>query len=189
MNRATEQMMSRLCASVRRAKLWIQYVCCINIFKLFIEKTGYWQNHLGITAKLLNLFAATGHVRYAKSARLYLLLMNDLPSTFRDLHEQLIHKRYHVVKRSNRFWNGIWTDLVIGQVLMRSLKTRGGLTCGRGTTENVVLTWVHNMHVCAQVHVAVRQPTGNHHKTSNQHVKLEANRIKCYNNDLVKIQL
>ena len=72
---------------------------------------------------------------------------------------------------------------------MHSLKTRGGLTRGRGMTETVMLTWVHTMHVCAQVHVAMTHLTRNHHKTSNQHAELGVNRINRGNNDLEKIQL
>ena len=39
-----------------------------------------WQNHLGSTAQMLNLFAATGHINYAKSARL--LFADDGKSPF-----------------------------------------------------------------------------------------------------------
>ena len=50
-----------------------------------------------------------------------------------------VHRKFeagvHVVRRSNRLWAGLSTDLVIEQVLMRSLKASGGLTRGRGMTE------------------------------------------------------
>ena len=180
LNSAMEQMMSRLGAFSRTAKLWVQYIRCIDTVKLFIaaERSGNWQNHLAATVEMLNLFAATGHINYGKSARLYLQMINDLPSTFPDLHEQFTHNGYHVVRRSDRFWNGIWTDLSIEQVLMRSLKTRGGLTRGRGITENVMLTWVHTMHVCTSIHGAMTTLTGNTHKTSNQHAELGRSRMK-----------
>ena len=42
---------------------------------------------------------------------------------------------FHAVRRINRLWAGLSTDLVMEQVLMRSLKTSGGLTRGRGMTE------------------------------------------------------
>ena len=138
---------------------------------------------------MLNLFAATGYSNYAKSARLYLQMMKELPTTFPDLYEQFTHNGYHTVRRSNRFWSGIWTDLTIEQVLMRSLKTRGGLTRGRGMTENVILIWDHTMHACAQVHNAMTQLTGNHHKTSNPDAELVASRIKRDNEDLENIKL
>ena len=174
----------------RTSKLWIQYIHCIDIVNLFIaaERTGNWQNHLAATLQMLNLFAATGHINYAKSAMLYLQMMHNLPSTFPDLHEHFTHNGYHVVRRSDRYWNGIWTDLSIEQVLMRSLKTRGGLTHGRGMTDNVVLTWVHTIHVCASIHDAMATLTGNTHKTSNQHVELGKSRMKRDNNDLEKVR-
>ena len=39
---------------------------------------------------------------------------------------------YHVIRRSDRYWAGLSSDLVIEQVLM---KATGGLTRGRGMTE------------------------------------------------------
>ena len=82
-NRVMDQMIGRLCASFHTTKLWIQDICYIDIVKLFIaaERTGNWQNDLGITAKMLDLFAVTGHLNYAKKTRLYLQIMNDLPYT------------------------------------------------------------------------------------------------------------
>jgi hypothetical protein len=37
-----------------------------------------------------------------------------------------------VVRRSERNWSGLPADLIIEQVLMRSLKSTGGLTRGSG---------------------------------------------------------
>ena len=36
-----------------------------------LRGTGMWDGHLKAVIALLNLFAATGHTHYAKSARLY----------------------------------------------------------------------------------------------------------------------
>ena len=65
----------------RTAKLWIQYIHYINIVKRFIraKPTGNWQNHLMVIRQMINLFSATAHVQYAKSARLYLQRMDELP--------------------------------------------------------------------------------------------------------------
>lgn len=48
----------------------------------------------------------------------------------------------HVARRSDWFWAGLSIDLVIEQVFMRSLKTGGGLTTGRGLTEQQRLIWL-----------------------------------------------
>jgi len=65
----------------RTATLWIQYINYIDIVKAFIraERTGDWEMHLTCVAKMLNLCCSTGHHNYAKSARLHLDLMIDLP--------------------------------------------------------------------------------------------------------------
>ena len=50
----------------------------------------------------------------------------------------------HVVRRSDRYWAGLSTDsLAIEQVLIRSVKTRGGLTRGRGMSESQRLLCLH----------------------------------------------
>lgn len=56
-----------------------------------------------------------------------------------------------VIRRSDRFWGGLPSDLVIEQVFMRSLETSGGLTRGRGTEETQRLRWLLAMPSCAEV--------------------------------------
>ena len=60
---------------------------------------------------------------------------------------------------------GLWTDIVIEQVLIRYLKSRVGLTM----TESVRQQWVYSMHACAAIHDAMTLLTGKHHTTSHQH--------------------
>jgi len=87
---------------------------------------------------MLNLFAATGHINYAKSARLYLQQMHELPTDHPSVY-QYFEQGHHAERRSSRYWTGLWTDLVIEQVMMRSIKSRGRLTRGRAMTESVRL--------------------------------------------------
>jgi len=56
---------------------------------------------------------------------------------------------------------------------MRSLKSRGGLTHGRGFTETVRLSWVYTMQQCVTVHLAMTQLTGLQHNSSDQHVMIQ----------------
>ena len=56
---------------------------------------------------------------------------------------------FHVVRRSDRKWAGLSTDLGIEQVLVRSMKTSGGLASGRGMTEQQRLIWLLSMPVSA----------------------------------------
>jgi len=75
----------------------------------------------------------------------------------------------HVVQRSDRYWAGLSTDLAIEQVLMRSVKTCGGLTRGRGMSESQRLTWLSSMPSCADVNNAMQNLTGVMYHTSDQH--------------------
>ena len=135
---ALECLKDTLRSTSRTAKLWLRFMDYIEIIKDFIccERLGMWDGHLNAVTALLNLFAATCHIHYAKSASLYVQEMRKLPSTHPWLHQKFV-EWYHTVRRSERLWAGLWTDIVIEQVLMRSLKSRGGLTRGRGITESV----------------------------------------------------
>ena len=114
-------------------------------------------------------------------------MMLELSSTYPDLHVKFVEEGYHTVRRSDRFSGGLWTDLVIEQVMMRSLKSRGGLTRGRGMTESVLLSWIHSMHGCASVHNSMTELTNLQHRTSEQHVELGNSRINRDNDDSDKI--
>ena len=161
----------------------------IDIVKLFIraERTGDWNLHLISVGKMLNLFAATGHNNYAKCARLYLQQMMDLPSSHPWLYEKFAYHGYHTVRRSERFWAGLWTDLVIEQVMMRSIKSRGGLTRGRGMTEAVRLMWVYKVHRCAEVHDAMTSLTNLKHTTSEQHTECGKARARRDTHDTIRL--
>ena len=116
----------------RTARLWLQYLEYVDTPKIFIraERIGDWNLHLIAIGKMLNLFAATGHINYAKSFQLYLQLMMQLPSDYLWLYQCFIEEGYHTIRRSSRLWAGLWTDLTIEQVMIRSIKSRGGLTSG-----------------------------------------------------------
>ena len=126
--------------------------------------------------------------RYAKSSRLYLQLMRELPTYHPWLYRCFTEQEFHAVRRSNRFWAGLWTDLIIEQVMMRSIKSRGGLTRGRGVAETVRLQWIYSMHKCAAVHDAMTTVTDLKHMTSEQHVEFGTSRSTCDYEDLIKIQ-
>lgn len=101
----------------RTAKLWLLYMDMIDILRKFIkaERTGEWKLHLQAVYDMLPYFAATGHIQYAKSAYIYLQQMHDLEKSHPTLYTSFIEGQ-HVVRRSNRFWAGLSTDLVIEQV-------------------------------------------------------------------------
>ena len=72
--------------------------------------------------------------------------------------------------------------------MMRSIKSRGGLTRGRGITETVQLQWIYSMHKCAAVHDAMTTVTDLKHMTSEQHVEFGTSRNTRDYEDLIKVQ-
>ena len=113
--------------------------------------------------------------------------MLELSTDYPWVYTQFATNGFHTVRRSEKFWAGLWTDLIIEQVLMRAVKSRGGLTRGRGVSESVRVMWVNSMHRCASVHNAMCNLTGLQHRTSEQHIELGKSRIKRDNKDLKKI--
>ena len=52
--------------------------------------------------------------------------------------------------------------------MMRSIKSRGGLTRGRGIKETLRTMWICSSHCCAGIHEAMFNLTGIKHRTSEQ---------------------
>ena len=91
---------------------------------------------LGIRIFILKLFnrsfqSATGHFSYTKSAYLYLHFMVNLKSTNKNIPETFQVGKF-VVWPTSKYWAGLPFDLVIQQVLMRSLKSTRRLARGAG---------------------------------------------------------
>ena len=153
---------------------------------IFAERTSDWELHLLTVTKMLNLFAATGHIHFAKSARLYVQMMRKLPQTHPSLYQQFMEKQ-HTVKRTEKNFNGLWTDLAIEQTLIHSIKSRGGLTEGRGMTESVRHLWVLSLNYMASIHEAMMQLSKAQIVSSEQHAELGTSRRKQDYEDCEKL--
>ena len=153
----------------RTAALWIQYLEMVDISRSFIraERTANWELHLNALTRMLPYLAASGHNLYVKCARLYLQSMADLQTKQPDVYRKFA-SGLHVARRSDRFWAGLSIDLVIEQVLMRSLKTNGGLTRGRGLTEQHRLIWLLSMPACAENNHRKQELTGVQFNSANK---------------------
>ena len=131
-----------------------------NILSRFLiaERTGNWELHLTSIQEMLPYFVAAGHNIYAKSAYVYLSMMFkpeiDHPEVYR--HFKAGH---HVLRRTGRIWGGLSTDLTIEQILMRSVKSSGGLTRGRGIGEAQREQWILSMPACADYNSAMQELT------------------------------
>ena len=80
-------------------------------------------------------------------------LQDDHPKVYQHFQDGL-----HVIRRSDCYWAGLSSDLFIEQVLMRSMKTNGGLTRGRGMTEQQRLISL-SMPACGEVNRAMQELT------------------------------
>lgn len=110
------------------AKLWIQYFRMVCLMKEYIhaERSGNWQAHLSCVKRMIPYFHAAGHFPYAKSSHLYVQDMEDLPNKMNsDEYNKFVTSGYFTMRRTDRFWSGVWSDMVIETTLMRSFKSRG----------------------------------------------------------------
>ena len=93
-----------------------------------------------------------------------------------------IHQHFkeglHGINRSHRSWSGLSTDLLIEQCLMRSLKTTGRLTRGRGFYETQRLLWGLSMPSCAVIYSSMQQLTNVKYSTSEQHKEATYARVE-----------
>ena len=174
----------KLKSSSRTAALWFQYIDYVSLAQDFIrvERTSDWTSHLECSYRMLNLFAAAGHLNYAKSCRLYYESSLKLHEQFPYVYEQFL-KGDNTVRRKEDSWTGLWTDLSIEQILMKSLKGSGGVI-GRGMTENVTRVWTKTIHTCASVTTCVDGLTSS--TSTHLHADLLRGRIVRDNKDYVK---
>ena len=143
--------------------------------------------HLEALREMLPFLAASGHNLYTKSIWLYLQKMAELKDTHPDIHQKF-ESGHHLVRRSNRHWAGLSTDLVIEQVLIRSMKTTGGLTRGQGMSEKQRLVWLLSLPTCTEVNCAMQDFTGVQYITSDQHKEMGKSRQIRDTNDTDKFR-
>ena len=146
---------------------------------LFIraEQLGDWEMHLTITHEMLNLLDSTLHFHFAKSARFYFQQMLKLPKDHPEICTSFKDYGYHAIHRSERYWASLWSNLVIKQVMMRSIKSRVGLTRGGGFNESIRQQWVLTAHYCPVIHHTMSSVTKIISEGSEQHEKLSKSRI------------
>lgn len=172
------------------AQLWIQYWNMLAIVKDFIkaERSGDWDLHLKGIRRMIPYFHASGHNNYAKSAHLYLQDMLELRNDMGDeAFENFVQDSLFTIRRSEKFWSGVWSDMTIEQVLMRSIHTQGGLTHGRNPTESVCTKFLLTMIVLVDVCNEMEDFCNVCYHTSEQHVDSSESRIARDVKDLEKL--
>ena len=181
-----EKKREELTPKSRTCALWLNYTMYIEMIQQYIraERANDWLSHVSLTKQMINLFAATGHNNYAKTCRLYIQSILTLERDHPEIFEQFIAGN-HTVRRTEKTWSGLWTDLSIEQILMRSLKGRGGVI-GKGMTENVVNVWTKTMHRTAEVSDAMEELTSVV-KSIEKHKEMLPGRIQRDSDDFEKI--
>ncbi|KAH9633048.1 hypothetical protein HF086_000408 [Spodoptera exigua] len=107
------------------------------------ERTGDWFLHLDTIKRMLPYFHAADHYNYSKSANLYVQEMTCIEEKMSpDYYEKFVKEGLFTIRRTKKHCSGTWTDMTIEQSLMRSMKTSGGFTRGRGYSEDVLGKWV-----------------------------------------------
>ena len=91
--------------------------------------------HLDAASQMLPVLASAGHYNILKALMIYLHKMEELKTTHPNLHMKFATDGLQVVRRSEKAWSGVESDCIIEQTLMRSLKSVGGLTRGRGVDD------------------------------------------------------
>lgn len=98
--------------------------------------------------------------------------MNISPIDF----ENFVTRGYFTIRRTNSFWTGVWSDLTIEQTLMRSMKSCGGLTRGRGLTDSTLAKWLSAAGTCNTICSSLEEFCGVMFSSGEQHVDLRLSR-------------
>ena len=118
--------------------MWLEYLKLVKLARNLVraERSADWTLHLKSINECLAVFAAPGHYNYLKSAYLYVSEMKNLEETYPHVANDFKQGLF-VVRRTDIFWASISMDLSTEQILLRALKTRGGLTHGSGLTDEM----------------------------------------------------
>lgn len=196
-NVALNNLKSRFMETVKRlseqnktTKLWIQYLHMVSFLKMFIEaeKSGNWQLHLQTVQKMLPFFHSSGHFLYAKSAHLYLQDMYNLQERMdKDEFAEFSNGGF-TIRRTDKFWSGIWSDMTIEQALMRTMKDIGGPTRGRGMSDSVLAKWVLTTPALVELTDSLTDFCNVYLTTTEQHVDSRVTRIARDIADMEKLK-
>lgn len=89
------------------------------------------------------------------------------------------------IRRSSKFNCGIWSDMVIEQSLMKSMKTEGGVSRGRNTQERILSKCIYGMYALNIICKNIEAFCNISLNTVDQHI--DDLRIKKDNDDVNKI--
>jgi hypothetical protein len=172
----------------RTSRMWLLYLEMVKIARdlVMADRTRSWELHVNAVRRCLEVFGASGHYNYMKSTFLYLMNVEKLESTHPVVHAMFNSDQFFA-GRIDKAWSGLSMDLCIEQILMRSLKTSGGLTRGSGMTERLRFTWAASAPVCSVINMAMQDVSGRRYESSDQHKEASMSRIDRDSIDVQKL--
>ena len=186
----TEKKKIELAQTSKTSQLWLNYQRTVGMARMLIkaDRTGSWLMHLQAVSNCLIVFAAAGYFNYLPSAHYYMKQMSNLEEKHPDVYRKFLDG-FHVFRRSNQYWAGLSSDLVIEQTLMRSLKSTGGLTRGSGMPEDMRNLWTLYVPVTSECNIAMQDFTSLTYTTSPQHKDAKEARLKRDASDIEEIRI
>lgn len=151
------------------------------------ERLGIFEDHLNAVKRMLPYFHASGRYLYAKSAHLYVQDMIELQNTMDQQNFVNFKNGYFTVKRTDKFNSGTWTDMVIEHSLMKSMKSKGGVSRGRSTQDSVLCKWVYGMYATNTICEEIEKFCNISLDSAEQHVDSRDSRVKRDNIDVKKL--
>jgi len=109
--------------------------------------------------------------------------MVELETKFLDIYAKFV-AGLHVIRRSDHNWAWLSTDLIIEQVLMKSVKSTGGLTRGTGMGVAQHASWLLSMPAYTKINSAMQEFTGTAYERSEQHKDVLSARVKRDEKDI-----
>ncbi len=172
------------------AALWLQYFNMVTLMKKYIdcERCGDWEGHLACVQQMTPFFHACGHFQYAKCAHLYVQDMLQLKNSHPQVYKEFAEKGFFSINRTGTPWAGVWSDMVIEQTLMRSMKSSGGLTRGRGITDSVLTRWICGSPGSTAICTSLEEFAGVVFVGGEQHVDFRLSRQQRDSRDRAKIR-
>ncbi|GBP85751.1 hypothetical protein EVAR_97247_1 [Eumeta japonica] len=164
------------------AELWLQYFNFVMLAIRYIEaeRLGNWHLHLYCVQQMLPVYHAAGHSNYVKAIQIYLQQMSKLEDIMDPNEYRLFTKEGHfTIRRTEKAWAGIWTDMTIEQMLMRTIHTGAqGLSNGRGMSSSVMTRFLEGMPYAIEIMNQLEDYVSIKWESSDQHVDVTPARQK-----------
>ncbi|KMQ87541.1 hypothetical protein RF55_13145 [Lasius niger] len=113
--------------------------------------------------------------------------MQKLESSMENEAYKKFTNNFFSIKRSDKYFCGTWSDMVIEQSLMKSSKSKEGFTRGRSTKESVLSKWIFGLLTASNISEGLESFCELSFDTGEQHVDARDSRVKKDDADVQKL--